>query len=623
MADTATAPDTDQQQAPVAAAEPETVSVNAGPPSPQPDTQTPSPTSQVQPTPTQGSDARVLIPQKRTGLAGIVDDFRNAIAGTQGRGVYIDPNTGEKFVQHPTLTGKQQWLKIAGEAFVGGAAGLAAGKGAGNMAKAPLAGIQAQQALIDKNRSQQDTEAEQDYSRQKQAKLAKANNQLLQTQIASNEFALKRMQVKAGEDDIKFSNDQEDREKQLGSSDLGVYPDHYSLADVKKVRPEFWKDHYQDDNIVAVPSFNQNGERNGVHLYLRQPGIGDTPVDQGTQAYRFVPPSKPGQAPSLQTFTPAGTHTQRDLDTYNAAAFSQMQGWQKEQTESQLKQSEIGKNKAEGANAYAEAGEHRAQAKALDTGPGSEIDSAAAMIANGDMAPSQLSKYGKSGYLQIMTRAEQIAKQQGKTFSPEEAEEQYKTKQAVAKSFGDGNDATSIQSFNQFLGHTLDLSESVNSLRNTNVKLVNTGINALKGITGNAAVSNFLTQQYAAKKEFENFLNNNHALHDDDIKEGKRLINEDMTPAQFQGALKQFAKTASIRMGTINDKYKNTFGTDYPHLVSATGQQALHHFGIDPSTITGQTAAAAGAPPGASFAYQDANGKIQGYAVNGKFVPVQ
>src|SRR5271156_4883065 len=103
MAETATAPDaaTQGEADPIAQAgsQPDTVTANAGAPTPQPETQTPD-AGQVQPTPQQAGPT-VLVKQHRGGLAGIVDEFRDAVAGTQGRGVYINPDTGEKFVQHP------------------------------------------------------------------------------------------------------------------------------------------------------------------------------------------------------------------------------------------------------------------------------------------------------------------------------------------------------------------------------------------------------------------------------------------------------------------------------------------------------------------------------------------
>src|ERR1700677_3075240 len=154
---------TDQGESdPIAQGGNDSVTANAGAPTPQPQTEQPAVSAQVPTTPTAQAPT-VLVKQRRGGLAGIVDEFRDAVAGTQGRGVYINPDTGERFVQHPDLTGKQQWMKIAGEALTGAAAGFAAGHGAGNMAKAPFAGVQAQMQNQQQAKQNQDQQAEQDY----------------------------------------------------------------------------------------------------------------------------------------------------------------------------------------------------------------------------------------------------------------------------------------------------------------------------------------------------------------------------------------------------------------------------------------------------------------------------
>lgn len=81
----------------------------------------------MQPTATPGTQTIPSVPQpqyqtpagKRTGLAGIVDEMRDALTGGQGG-----------------------WGRVAAEAVTGAAAGYAAGRGAGNAGKAAFAGVQ-------------------------------------------------------------------------------------------------------------------------------------------------------------------------------------------------------------------------------------------------------------------------------------------------------------------------------------------------------------------------------------------------------------------------------------------------------------------------------------------------
>lgn len=314
------------------------------------------------------SGPTVLIPEKRGGLGGLVDEIRNALVPQQATEVYRDPETGQRYVQHPTRTGGQQWARLASEAISGAAHGLQAGRGAGHMGDAAVAGINAGQQQTQQEQQAQEKQADEDYEIGRQNRIDKANSYLQQVQLASQSFALKRMQQKAAQDDISFANGQEDRERQLGSVDLGQYGDHYSLADVKKVHPEFWKDAVNGD-VRTVPTFDENGERTGVRLFLRQTGVGDQPAAPGTTAVRFVPGKTPADPPTLQSFVPTGTHTQRDIDTYNSAAYTSLQKWQTAQAENSLKRaqtaeansraavapSEVARNNAEAARARTEA----------------------------------------------------------------------------------------------------------------------------------------------------------------------------------------------------------------------------------------------------------------------------
>lgn len=422
---------TDQGESdPIAQGGNDSVTANAGAPTPQPQTEQPAVNAQVPTTPTAQAPT-VLVKQHRGGLAGIVDEFRDAVAGTQGRGIYINPDTGERFVQTPPLTGKQQWMKIAGEGLVGASAGFAAGHGAGNMAKAPFAGVQAQQQLIDKNRGTQDQEAEQDYERDKQAKLAKANSQLLATQIASNQFKLQRMGVDASEQDVKFSEDQEAHEKELGSADLGTY-NFDNLHEVQAHDPDFWKHHYADNTIRSIPAYDADGKRIGIHLFLRQPGIGDQPAPEGTQISMWQPPEKPGAEPSWKPVTLTGQHTLNEVDAYQASQQKKDQDYRAAQAKQQQLQSEtaknlseVPKNAAEARSANTEAGLHSEQTKQLQNS-GPEIQNNAQQLVEGTMDPSQLSRRSKS-YDAMLAAANQYSMQTtGKPFNVAKASGDYK-----------------------------------------------------------------------------------------------------------------------------------------------------------------------------------------------------
>lgn len=266
----------------------------------------------------------VVQPVKRGGLAGIVDEFRDAVAGTTSSKVYTDSD-GNKYIKHPELTHGQQWLRIAATAAGGAAAGAAVGQGPGGAQRGAAAGLRFEQQQEDRQRQQ-----EQDQSEEvKQAQLEKFNSVKLKHAIAANEFELQRAKVQATQSDITFSQGQIDREQKLGSSDLGVFKDVADLARVKEQAPEFWK-HAYDNNIVAIPEFNDKGERTGIHLFMRTPGVGTQLVEPGTSIKVYQPGKGPDDPPTMVDQVPSVPMTQNQKDAYDNAAVTRVQQWTKD-----------------------------------------------------------------------------------------------------------------------------------------------------------------------------------------------------------------------------------------------------------------------------------------------------
>jgi hypothetical protein len=360
----------------------------------QPQPPQPSPTQPTQPaTPTTPTTAvqpadnvTPVRPVRRGGLAGIVDEFRDAVAGTHTSELYHD-DEGNAYVRHPTMTHGQQWLKIAAEALRGAGAGMAVGQGPGGKERALAAGV----GEADKM-AQQQRQNEKDLSEEaKQQNLEKFNAIKLKHDVAAQEFNLQRLKTVATQQDVEFSQHQIDREKQLGSADLGIYKDEADLARVKEANPDFWK-HVYDNNVIAVPELNEKGQRQGIHLFLRTPGVGSQLVEQGTAIKVFTPPSKPGEKPTLRDVVPTVPMTHDAVDAYNNAAISQYQNWIGKEGEAAYKQSEVTKNEAEAGKAKAEAAKANAETKKLQ----SEIsdpqtsDALTNDIINGNIVPERI-----------------------------------------------------------------------------------------------------------------------------------------------------------------------------------------------------------------------------------------
>lgn len=340
--------------------------------------QQPTPASQQQPAasaaPTQEQQQpaaaavpvppNLVKPAKRGGLAGILDEIADNVAGTQGPGKVFTDKEGNQYIEHPALSRKGQWLKIAAEAVHGAAAGAAASPGPGQLGRAANAGVNAGEQMEEKEHAR-DTEQSQDV---RQANQDHFNQIKLKHDMAAKEFELARLKVTATQGDIQFAQGQEDRMAKLVQDgkafDLGTYQDEADLARVKDQNPNFWKDVYKND-ITAVPMIGQDGKRSGIHLFQTTPGVGNDP-EAGLTFHVFTPPTKPGDAPTMKMQTASVPMTPNQAHAYDLAAYGQMQKWQTDQKEQELKGSEITKNKAEADKDRAEADKARQDA-ALDS----------------------------------------------------------------------------------------------------------------------------------------------------------------------------------------------------------------------------------------------------------------
>ena len=344
-------------------------------------------------------------PQKRGGLAGIVDDFRDAISGTQQPKMGVDAQ-GNPYVQHQDLTGAQKWLRVASTALHGAAAGYAAGRGAGHGGDALEAGVQAGDKQVEQRQKQA-----QDVDEQvRQAKLDKFNFVKLQHDQAAQEWQLQHMKVQAQQQEVEFAQKQIDHEmNDLKSIDLGTYKDPFDFAKVQQQDPNFWKNAY-NKQVVSYPELDSDGNRVGVHFFLRDENANARLAPAGTQIATFTPPGK-DEEPKLTFVTPTGPMRNDDVTTRNAAATNAYNAFIKQREESKLKEaeaaeheanaskvpSEIRKNGAEAVKAYAEANKAVQEANKLKTPPADDpsIANLGELIVKGGMTEDQLSRLSK------------------------------------------------------------------------------------------------------------------------------------------------------------------------------------------------------------------------------------
>lgn len=350
----------------------------------------------------------VLVPQRKGGLAGIVQEFKDAVGGQTSPQTYIDPNTGDRYVQHPYLTGRQQWMRIGATALRGAAAGLAHGQGPGGGERAAAAGIQTGMDQPQKEAQQQNEQADADYQRQRQAKLDNAADQINTAKLVSNQFALTRMQAKAGQEDIDWSDKREaDLRAQPGTRFVGTAANVNDLARIQREdEADLLKNHFSNNTYVTVPKYGEDGKANGIAIYAKAPGYGDQLAPQGTTIPIFQAPAKPGEKPTRKDVTPTVPLTNSQVQGYANQYDAQMTAWQKQQADNAYKveqtrnlQSEEVEHRTAGTRNIAEAGHANAEtentrvktANLQNQGSEEGIDPSANAIASGHVTPERMS----------------------------------------------------------------------------------------------------------------------------------------------------------------------------------------------------------------------------------------
>lgn len=140
-----------------------------------------------------------------------------------------------------------------------------------------------------------------------------------------------------------------------------------------------------------------------------------------------------------------------------------------------------------------------------------------------------------------------------------------------------GKTGQQITSYNTFLRHAGALYDAVNSLDNSKYgDLLNKPMNWIAQHTGDPRVADFMAAMQPPMKEFQSFLLNNHAMHDEDVKDAHNLIDVNKTPQEIRAVLNRFAETGSARLSEQNESFKRVTGRDIPNLVSPQAAAAYN-----------------------------------------------
>ena len=165
--------------------------------------------------------------------------------------------------------------------------------------------------------------------------------------------------------------------------------------------------------------------------------------------------------------------------------------------------------------------------------------------------------------------------------NPDYNEELFKTKQNVQTDFTSGKTAANIQSFNQFLEHSAQAQQVINSFRTTNSPLLNKPLNWLRNnAEGDPDIARLYQALAPVQTEYTNFLKNNLQVNEQEEKKFDAAFNNNSSPAQMLAAMGEMTPQAISRLDAINEKYKETWARNFPNLLTPAGRAAAVQLGF-------------------------------------------
>jgi hypothetical protein len=162
----------------------------------------------------------------------------------------------------------------------------------------------------------------------------------------------------------------------------------------------------------------------------------------------------------------------------------------------------------------------------------------------------------------------------------------FATQEAKARAFAEYSDPQSkigaqLSSFDTLMRHTAEGLDANENWVRSGSPLINEKLNWLaNNATNDQDFQTFRDTIIAPAKEYMNFLNQNRAEHESDIKAMEGILGPDATAKSALTALKVITQTADARAAGLGQKYLNTVKANYEGLVSPTALQVMQKFGI-------------------------------------------
>ena len=298
----------------------------------------------------------------QSGIADIVGDLADALAGKTRQTVYRDAQTGERVVGQEPLSRKQQWGSIVARAISGAGAGAGVAPGPGNKLRALSAGIQTGEAQAEQQKQQQESLSDEDFKAKRDTMMQNANLALLGAKTTASAFELGQAKVKALEGTVENENSVNQLIQDSGGEDLGVVRNAGDLVALTKNNPDLIKSH-MNGGIYHALHFDDAGNYDGMRYYTIPPDAGKQKITDDVQIRTLVPGKGIHDAPTVGTYTvPKGSKTVAEVAALSQAADEKIAGTQlKQYNDDQTQQREAARGKAQNAESYAAAAKDKAE----------------------------------------------------------------------------------------------------------------------------------------------------------------------------------------------------------------------------------------------------------------------
>lgn len=195
----------------------------------------------------------------------------------------------------------------------------------------------------------------------------------------------------------------------------------------------------------------------------------------------------------------------------------------------------------------------------------------------------------------VRNNAQGMTRQEATTLAslvnPKYREGMYDTIQQNRKNYTDSKrEGGQIEAFNKFLGHAKEAADVTAHWRTTNIPLLNTPLNKLRDqVKGDPKFTQFEAALAPVRKEYMNFLNQNRAEHENDIKVMDTVLSDTATPAQIEAALKQLAGTAVTQLRSLDENFKTVAGYGVPNIVNPNTRRALQRLSDKDRNLADET----------------------------------